>query len=221
MLVEGGSMRRRSRRSDGSGGPTDTASEQAESSRDRILDAAEQLFAESGYDGTPTTLIAERAEVPKGLVFHYFPTKIDVLVAVVAERTRMDRLRTLPIEPVAGDVAQTLTRLAERFRADGHISPALRRIIFREASTHPEVGRRLTQLHSEALRRVRAAIDAALEGHRDGVPAQPQRDIAAAAFASAMLHDLNLNQLTGGKLDLSGIARLVARGLQGPALAVS
>jgi AcrR family transcriptional regulator len=197
------------------------AGEQPENSRDRILDAAEHLFAESGYAGTPTNRIAERAEVPKGLVFHYFPAKIDVLVAVVAERARMDKLRTLPIEPVAGDVARTLTRLAERFRAGGHISPALRRIIFREASTHPEVRHRLTQLHSEALRRVRAAIDAALEGDREVGSAQPQRDIAAAAFASAMLHDLNLSQLTGGKLDLSGIAAFVARGLQGPGPALA
>jgi len=193
--------------------------EQAESTRERILDAAEDLFAESGYDGTPTARIAERAEVPKGLVFHYFPTKIDVLVTLVDERTRIEELSRLPIEPVAGDVAQTLTRLAERFRDGAHISPALRRIIFREASTHPEVGRRLAQLHTEALRRVRAAIDAALEGARDGGPAQRPRDAAAAAFASVLLHDLNLHQLTGGTIDLSGIAALIARGLQVPGLA--
>jgi len=193
--------------------------EQAESTRERILDAAEDLFAESGYDGTPTARIAERAEVPKGLVFHYFPTKIDVLVTLVDERTRIEELSRLPIEPVAGDVAQTLTRLADRFRDGAHISPALRRIIFREASTHPEVGRRLAQLHTEALRRVRAAIDAALEGARDGGPAQRPRDAAAAACASVLLHDLNLHQLTGGTIDLSGIAALIARGLQVPGLA--
>jgi len=197
--------------------PPGRRGERAEASRERILDAAEDLFAESGYDGTPTARIAARAEVPKGLVFHYFPTKIDVLVTLVAERTRLEELRRLPIEPAAGDVAQTLTRLADRFRDGAHISPALRRIIFREASTHPEVRRRLAQLHTEALRRVRAAIDAALDGARDGVPGEPRREAAAAAFASAMLHELNLHQLTGATIDLSGIAALIARGLQAPA----
>jgi AcrR family transcriptional regulator len=196
--------------------PPGRRGERAEASRERILDAAEDLFAQSGYDATPTARIAERAEVPKGLVFHYFPTKIDVLVTLVTERTRIHELRGLPIEPVAGDVAQTLTRLADRFRDDAHISPALRRIIFREASTHPEVRRRLAQLHTEALRRVRAAIDAALDGARGRVPGEPQRDAAATAFASAILHELNLHQLTGENIDLNGVAALIARGLKAP-----
>ncbi len=157
--------------------PAGRRSEQAAASRERILDAAVELFSESGYDGTPTARIAERAEIPKGLVFHYFPTKRDVLVAVVAERSK--------------------------------------------ASTHPEVRRRLTQLHAEALRRVRRAIDAALEGTRVRPPSQPQRDAAAAAFTSALLHDLHLHQLTGHAIDLRGIAALIARGLQAPALAVT
>jgi len=201
--------------------PAGRRSEQAAASRERILDAAVELFSESGYDGTPTARIAERAEIPKGLVFHYFPTKRDVLVAVVAERSSIDELRSLPIEPVAGDVAQTLLRLADRFRNCTQLSPALRRIVFREASTHPEVRRRLTQLHAEALRRVRRAIDAALEGTRVRPPSQPQRDAAAAAFTSALLHDLHLHQLTGHAIDLRGIAALIARGLQAPALAVT
>jgi AcrR family transcriptional regulator len=201
--------------------PAGGRSEQAATSRERILDAAVELFSESGYDGTPTARIAERAEIPKGLVFHYFPTKRDVLVAVVAERSRIDELGSLPIEPVAGDVAQTLLLLADRFRNAAHVSPALRRIIFREASTHPEVRRRLTQLHAEALRRVRRAIDAALEGTRVRPPSQPQRDAAAAAFTSVLLHDLHLHPLTGHVIDLNDIAALIARGLQGPALAVT
>ena len=41
-----------------------------EPARERILSAAEALFAEHGFAATPTSRIAERAGVPKGLV-HY------------------------------------------------------------------------------------------------------------------------------------------------------
>ncbi|MDQ4008407.1 MAG: TetR/AcrR family transcriptional regulator, partial [Actinomycetota bacterium] len=39
-------------------------------SRQRILDAAEDLFARDGFDATPTARIAKKAGVPKGLVFY-------------------------------------------------------------------------------------------------------------------------------------------------------
>jgi AcrR family transcriptional regulator len=37
--------------------------------RTRILDAAEELFAEDGFDATPTARVADAADVPKGVVF--------------------------------------------------------------------------------------------------------------------------------------------------------
>ena len=54
--------------------------------RTRILDAAEELFAVDGFDATPTARVAEAAEVPKGLVFYYFPHKIDLLLTLLQER---------------------------------------------------------------------------------------------------------------------------------------
>jgi AcrR family transcriptional regulator len=45
--------------------------------RERILGAAEDLFAADGFDATPTARIAGRAVVAKGLLFYYFPRKLD------------------------------------------------------------------------------------------------------------------------------------------------
>ena len=102
--------------------------------RTRILDAAEELFAEAGYNGSSTAGIAKRAKVPKGLVFHYFPQKMDVLTALIDERTFVEILPVTDVEAVPGDPAGTLSRLARRFPL--RASPAMRRILLREADTH-------------------------------------------------------------------------------------
>jgi AcrR family transcriptional regulator len=52
----------------------------------RVLDAAREVFAEQGID-VPVTEIADRAGVGVGTIFRRFPTKDDLLVAVVEQRT--------------------------------------------------------------------------------------------------------------------------------------
>lgn len=46
-----------------------------ETKRDKILQASLEEFAEYGYDKASTDRISQRAEVSKGLIFHYFGSK--------------------------------------------------------------------------------------------------------------------------------------------------
>jgi TetR/AcrR family transcriptional regulator len=50
-----------------------------------LLDAALELFAEKGFAATRSEEVAQRAGVSKGTLFLYFPTKEDLLKAVVRE----------------------------------------------------------------------------------------------------------------------------------------
>ncbi|WP_301323472.1 TetR/AcrR family transcriptional regulator [Actinomadura rupiterrae] len=177
--------------------------------RTRILDAAERLFAESGYEGTSTARIARNAEVPKGLVFHYFPQKMDVLVTLVAERTRIEQTAdTAALGAVPGDPAGTLARLAHGFPL--HASPSMRRILFREADTHTTVRERLRLLNGEVVRRARLALELALPGARGD---QARLEVAAATFAAVLLYQEHLAQLSGHHVDPDAVADLIARAL--------
>lgn len=49
-----------------------------------ILDVAEQLFIEVGYDSTTTRAIATRAEVPVGSLYQFFPDKEAILKALAS-----------------------------------------------------------------------------------------------------------------------------------------
>ncbi|WP_243726053.1 TetR/AcrR family transcriptional regulator [Actinomadura rubrisoli] len=180
----------------------------AANARTRILDAAEALFADRGYEASSTARIAGRAQVPKGLVFHYFPQKIDVLVTLVDERTFVEELREQPVEAVPGDPAGTLSRLARRLPL--HASPAMRRILFREADTHRSVRERLGRLNGEVFLRARRALELALPGARGD---QARLEVAAATFTAVLIYQENLSSLTGQHVDPDAVADLIARAL--------
>lgn len=59
----------------------------AEISREKILDAAETLFIEKGFNATSLRQVAEVAEVAKSLIFHHFKTKAELW-----EQVKMRRL---------------------------------------------------------------------------------------------------------------------------------
>ncbi|WP_432923410.1 TetR/AcrR family transcriptional regulator [Microbispora sp. CA-135349] len=173
--------------------------------RTRILDAAEELFSGGGYEATPTARIAELAGVPKGLVFHYFPRKIDVLISLVDERTVVVEEE---VEAVPGDAAGALSRLARRLPL--HASPAMRRILFREADTHLSVRERLGRLNAEIIRRARFALELALPGGRGDAA---RLEAAAATFAAVLLYQESICLLTGHHIDPDAVAELIARAL--------
>lgn len=54
--------------------------------RDRIIEAASRLIAERGYAATSLSDVAEASGVLKGNLAYYFPTKTDLLGAVLQAR---------------------------------------------------------------------------------------------------------------------------------------
>ena len=117
--------------------------------RARILDAAERLFAERGFDATPTSAIASAAGVPKGLLFYYFPTKTELLRVLVAERMSLGPVDTNALaEP--GDPVQSLLNVTAKIREVEDGSHVIGVIVSREQHTHPEVLSALLE-HRERL----------------------------------------------------------------------
>lgn len=150
------------------------------SAKERILAAAEELFAESGFDATPTSRIAERANVPKGLVHYYFRRKADLLSALIK------RLPEEQIDParvvVPGDIAESLRRLVSELDARLAHSRMLSHLLWREADTHRAVRDAVHVRFQQLVRQVRAVILAASEG---GVPVADV-DSAAGLLALAV-----------------------------------
>src|SRR5207253_8578558 len=61
-------------------------SKRSAETRERILAAATEVFARSGFHGARVADIAEQAGIAYGLVYHYFRNKDDILAAIFSER---------------------------------------------------------------------------------------------------------------------------------------
>lgn len=182
--------------------------------RTRILDAAEELFAVDGFDATPTARVAEAAEVPKGLVFYYFPRKIDLLLTLLQERLPTPTKDTLVGVVRRGDPAGSLLAMHRRLGMEDHDSLVLRTIIFRESGTHPEVRDHLRQLRRSLVELTESALDQAVEW----TVAKTLRRQAAETFVSVMLDHANARRSGGALPDVQGAAAVVALAVGAPGL---
>jgi AcrR family transcriptional regulator len=105
----------------------------AEATRERILDAAEALFAEGGYDGASMRDVALGAGVKLAVITYHFGLKDQLFEAVVERRasvmnTRRIRHLTEAVEAAGGDAVAP----ADLIR--GYVSP------FFEMAQHGDAG---------------------------------------------------------------------------------
>jgi AcrR family transcriptional regulator len=87
------------------------------SSRERILEAARELFWVNGYRATSVAEILEKAGVNSGSLYHYFEGKEELLLAVLG--TYKDMLYSAVIEPafqVADDPIERIFAVLEGYR---------------------------------------------------------------------------------------------------------
>jgi AcrR family transcriptional regulator len=55
----------------------------------QIMQAAKELFAQQGFEGTTTRQIAERARVNEAIIFRHFPSKEDLYWAIIDRESEL------------------------------------------------------------------------------------------------------------------------------------
>ena len=81
----------------------------ADGTRERLIYAAMKLFGEKGYTGTSVADILREAGANSGSLYHFFPTKQDVLIAVL--EAYRDGIGAMLLEPAWSGVADPLERI--------------------------------------------------------------------------------------------------------------
>ncbi|MGI5222327.1 TetR/AcrR family transcriptional regulator [Nocardia sp. CA-290969] len=125
-------------------GPRQRLSE--EQRRKQIMTAAIEEVAERGYEGASLTRIAQRADVAKGLIWHYFTGKEDLMAATA--KATMETLRQHIVdeldldEPVPNIIRAALRAAALQVRTRRNELVALNRIVHN--LRHPDGGEQVT-----------------------------------------------------------------------------
>ena len=84
----------------------------------QILQTALHLFAQKGYDATPTSLIAKEAGVSEGLIFRHYTNKAGLLEAIIqqglaqiADTMQAYQTASDPLQAIAEHIEQSFALL--------------------------------------------------------------------------------------------------------------
>jgi AcrR family transcriptional regulator len=139
--------------------PKRSRQQQAIAQHEHLVDTALALFAKQGYDATSVKQIAATAGVAVGLLYHYFPSKSEVLRAVWERHSFLPELRTLLVVKHTDTAPYVLQEAAERFSALLERKEPLFRLMVRESQSNPEVLACMNAVVTEGI----AALGAYLE----------------------------------------------------------
>lgn len=172
---------------------------QALARKEHILETALNLFARHGFDGTSTKQIAQAAGVAEGLIFHYFPTKDDLLNAVLETKHSFIRdLRTLLEGAEDKPVSEVLHVLASAWLDTLRREKEITLVLFSTAQTKPKVGAALRTLIAEGVSRLSTYLSARVNAGelRANLPIQSS---AQMFFSSLMIFFVVNNALSSSE----------------------
>lgn len=129
--------------------------------REQIVVAAMKCFAERGFEGTTTRMLARAAGVSEGLIFRHFPTKKSLYRAIIARRIAESPSGLMPSEAAArGDDRAVLTSIASSLVARVARDPSFMRLLFFSALEGAPLSR---MFYQQRVRRVRSFLSSYLE----------------------------------------------------------
>ena len=147
--------------------------------RTRILQAAQQLFARQGYDGTTTRDLAQLAGVAEGTLFRHFTNKKAILIEI-ATQGWIDILTDLLTELSEMESYKAVAQVMRRRMLNLHENADLMRICFMEAQFHPELRDRI---QSEVIVKMTDVAEAFFETAMDrGIYRRMNPKIVAQVF---------------------------------------
>jgi AcrR family transcriptional regulator len=172
---------------------------QALARREHILETALKLFARHGFDGTSTKQIAQAAGIAEGLIFHYFPTKDDLLSAVFETRhSFFSEFRSLLEKAEDKSVAQVLQELAMGWLNTLRQEKDITLVLFSTAQTNPKVGAALKVMIAEGISRLSVYLRARLHTGelRENLPVETSAHLF---FSSLMIFFVANNTLSSSE----------------------
>lgn len=167
------------------GRPTDVDSAET---RERLLAAARAAFAANGYDATTNRSIAAAAGITAGAIYHYYPSKTDLYVAVYVEVQQQvfDAFEhaIAQHDTLVGQFSAVLDAAVELNRTDPSLAGFVVGVAS-EARRHPELRDRIRPLRRRTSTFMRRLVDQAVDRGElaPGVDPQAVEDLLDAVMS--------------------------------------
>jgi len=189
--------------------------EQAEATREQLLDAAESLFCNKGLASTTLDLIARAAGVTRGAVYWHFKNKAEIFEAVCDRatspmETMLETLVNDPGDDPLGALERQTSDILTLVASDARIRSVLE-VHFRGFDGGPDFAEYLAR-EEQHKRQCRNQLESVLlvAAARGQLPAHikpADAAIAVTAFVGGLMHDWVVDQ----DYDLAAMAPWLAR----------
>jgi AcrR family transcriptional regulator len=130
-----------------------------------ILEAAERLFSELGYEGTSTRQIAKEAGANMSMINYYFGSKDGVFMEIMSKRIKDFSLQLSSIQEENISVMEKLTMVIDQYVRRILSNISFHKMMHREMSLsqRPEMFSKLKQAMSENLMTIEGLINTGIE----------------------------------------------------------
>jgi AcrR family transcriptional regulator len=182
--------------------------------RQQILEAATELFAKQGFEGTTTRQIAEKAKVNEAIIFRHFPSKEELYWEVIKHKCDMENgiARMRQLLGVERSQQEIFAAIAEDFLRRREADPGLSRLLLFSALESHSLSSRFYQTH------IAAYYEALTEYIRQQIAAGKFRRVdpmlAARGFLGLIVYHSLIQDLFGGKkyqtFDVSEVSQTLA-----------
>ncbi len=193
-----------------------------QSTRDRILDAAEALFAQKGFEGVSVRQIMSRAGADVSLAYYHFKSKRDLFDQVMLRRAdylNQIRLRALEeVEQRHPDDAPTVEEIIGAFTgplldvlADDHEEWSHYFQLIAQINNNPEQGGKLMSRYFDPL------VSRFIEALRKALPGCDEQDLywsyhfLSGALTLTFAETGRIDNLSGGVCQSTDIPAINAR----------
>jgi AcrR family transcriptional regulator len=172
----------------GDEGMSRTQSERSEATRAQLLNVAQELFTEHGFDKTPLDLVAERAGVTKGALYHHFRNKRELFQAVFESLEVRLCEKVIEAAIAAGDDAWAGLQAGVRGFLEAALDPSCQRIVMLEGPSVLgwETWKEIDERYGYGL--TKASLEAAMAaGVLERRPVDPLARLFLAAISEAAI----------------------------------
>lgn len=138
------------------------------STEEKILAAAEEVFHQKGYDGTRMQEVADHAGINKGLLHYYFKTKDALFEAIFSVAIHRMLTKISAILELETGLEEKIGMIVDQYMALLLRNPLLPRFVLGELNKAPDafISKHIGQTGKDAFRHFAEAVEAESKAKR-------------------------------------------------------